>query len=88
MPAPVSCVHVSPYSSPPALLHQPRFPRLLAETFVDARGLGEECTLGQKLHLRLNAKAEVPPPVSGALANPIFVPTLSAADNQAAHEVD
>ena len=47
------CVHVSPYSSPPALLHQRRLPRSLrlpAETSVAAGGLGEECTLGRKLH--------------------------------------
>ena len=42
---------------------------------------------GKNCILVYNAKA-VPPPVSGSSRSPIFVPTLSAADNQAAHEVD
>ena len=42
---------------------------------------------GENCILVYNAKA-VPPPVSGSSRSRIFVPTLSAADNQAAHEVD
>ena len=42
---------------------------------------------GENCILVYNAKA-VPPPVSGSCQSLIFVPTLSAADNQAAHEVD
>ena len=69
------CAQVSPYSSPPALLHQRRLPRLLrshAETSVAAGGLGEECKLGRKLHFSFYAKA-VPPPVSGS-CEPYFCP--------------
>ena len=81
------CVHVSPYSSPPALLHQRRLPRSLrshAETSVAAGGLGEECTLGQKLHFSFTQRQFLHR--FQALANPFFVPTLSAAGTQASLE--
>ena len=61
----------------------PRSLPLLEETFVAAGGLGEECTLRQKLHLSLTAKAAIPLYRFQDLTKPIFVPTLSAADNEA-----
>ena len=52
-------------AGPPASTPVTALATLTAETSVAAGGLGEECTLGRKLHFSFYAKA-VPPPVSGS----------------------
>ena len=84
-PARASCLVRVRISSrwPP---QQRRLPRLSAFACGNLRCRGRPrdkiAHSGENCILVYNAKA-VPPPVSGSSRSPIFVPTLSAADNQA-----